>query len=290
MIAIENVSFYYGKHLALQNINLFEDEPVIIGLWGRNGSGKTTLMKLLSGQERISSGQLKIHGLNPYNNSEGMKYITYMQENHPFSDMWNVEDALRFGSYFNANWDQDLANSLVEIFELPRKKKIRKFSKGMQTMIKIVLGLASKAPVTILDEPTNGLDAHMRKQFYAALLETYEEAPRFILISSHHIDEIEPMCEKLAIVHNQTIEHYVEMEEIKQEGFFVIGEKEKVENFLVNERILSKQPFGKQLKVMVGERLSDDWLDRARNIGVSIEKAPLQDYLVEKTSIKREVH
>ncbi|KYG29447.1 ATP-binding cassette domain-containing protein [Alkalihalobacillus trypoxylicola] len=290
MIAIENVSFYYGKHLALQNINLFEDEPVIIGLWGRNGSGKTTLMKLLSGQERISAGQLKIHGLNPYNNSEGMKYITYMQENHPFSDIWSVDDALRFGSYFNANWDQELANSLVEIFNLPRKKKIRKFSKGMQTMIKIVLGLASKAPVTILDEPTNGLDAHMRKQFYAALLETYEEDPRFILISSHHIDEIEPMCEKLAIVHNQTIEHYVEMEEIKQQGFFVTGEKGKVEEFLDNKHILSKQPFGKQLKVMVGERLSDEWLERARDVGVSIEKAPLQDYLVEKTMVKKEVH
>lgn len=71
-------------------MNLLETEPIIIGLWGRNGAGKTTLMKLLSGLENMNAGTISVNGMTPYNNNEAMNTITYMQENHPFSDLWNV--------------------------------------------------------------------------------------------------------------------------------------------------------------------------------------------------------
>ncbi|WP_054706034.1 ABC transporter ATP-binding protein [Bacillus sp. JCM 19041] len=283
MIKLKDVSFSYGKTEALKHVSLLEEEPIIAGLWGRNGAGKTTLMKLISGLEQQNQGTILIDGIVPYNNSSAMKHVTYMQENQPFSDLWNVNDALRFGSYFNENWDQQLADELIHLFELPRKKKISKFSKGMQTMIKITIGLASKAPVTVMDEPTNGLDAHMRKQFYDALLDTFEEHPRLILLSTHHIDEIEPLCEKIAIVDQRTITRYEETEQLKMQGIHVTGEAEAVRTIIGSSKILEERKLGNQLNVMIDEMYTETWKQRAKELGVTVEKAPLQDYLVNTT-------
>jgi ABC-2 type transport system ATP-binding protein len=288
MINLKDLSFSYGQTIALKNVNLLEEEPIIVGLWGRNGAGKTTLMKLLSGQEKPDTGQILVKNLSPYNNSDGMKYISYLQENHPFSEFWNVNDALRFASYFNENWDQDLAEELVEKFELPRKKKIKSFSKGMQTMTTMVIGLASKSPITIMDEPTNGLDAYMRKVFYDALLDTHEEHPRLFILSSHHIDEIEPICEKIAIVDRQTITHYNETEKIKMLGIILTGDASSIEPLTARSRILEQRKLGNQLSVMLDEPFNEEWISTAAQMNINIEKAPLQDYLVNITKRNKE--
>lgn len=286
MIKLENVSFSYGSNQVIKNVNLLETEPIIIGLWGRNGAGKTTLMKLLSGLENIDAGTISVNGMTPYNNSEAMNTITYMQENHPFSDLWNVEDAIRFGALFNKNWDSELAEHLVTLFELPRKKKIKQFSKGMQTMIQIVIGLASKSPITIMDEPTNGLDAYMRKQFKEALLSTLEEDPRLIILSTHHIEEIEALCEKIAIINEHTIVRYQDTEELKMRGVHLSGSREAIEPLIVSERVLEKRTLGKQISVMIDDVFSNDWKLKAKEAGINVEKVPLQDYLISFTTQK----
>lgn len=286
MIKLENVSFSYGNIPVLKNVNISESEPIIIGLWGRNGSGKTTLMKLLSGMENLAAGSINVNGIAPFNNNEAMKHITYMQENHPFSDLWNVEDALRFGVLFNKNWDQKLAEHLVNLFELPRKKKIKNFSKGMQSMVQIVLGLASKSPVTIMDEPTNGLDAFMRKQFNDVLLNTYEEDPRLIILSTHHIEEIEALCEKIAIINQQTIVRYEDTEKLKMNGVHLSGSAEAIESLIEGYRILEKRKLGKQINVMIDDTFTAEWKTKGKLAGVTVEKAPLQDYLVNITTQK----
>jgi len=290
MINIQDVSFSYGNKNALKNVTLQEDEPIIIGLWGGNGSGKTTIMKLISGLEKPNQGMISVNGITPYNNSEAMNHVTFMQEDHPFSDLWDVEDALRFGAYFNENWDQELAENLVDMFELPRKKKIRQFSKGMKTMIKITLGLASKAPVTILDEPSNGLDAYMRKQFYDALLDTYEDHPRLIILSTHHIEELEPLCEKIAVISQQTVMRYEETEELKTRGIHLSGTAEAVKSVIGNSRIIDERKLGKQLNVMIDDSLHADLVAKAKEAGITIEKAPLQDYLVNLTKKETRKH
>lgn len=283
MINIKNLSFAYDKKNILKEINLTETEPVIIGLWGRNGSGKTTLMKILSGMEKPNNGTVEVNGVTPYNNSEAMNHVAFMQEDQPYSDMWDVNDALKFGRDFNINWDQELADELIDIFQLPRNKKIRTFSKGMKTMITIAIGLASKAPVTIFDEPSNGLDAHMRKQFYEVLLDSYDEHPRLILLSSHHIEEVEPLCEKIAIINNNTLMHYEDTDVLKNSGVHISGSVKAVQSIIGSKHVLEERKLGKQLNVMLDEPLTDELKIQAEQAGVSIEKAPFQDYLVNLT-------
>lgn len=286
MINIKNLSFAYDKKNILKDVNLSETEPLIVGLWGRNGSGKTTLMKILSGLEKPGSGIVEVDGVVPYNNIEAMHHVSFMQEDHPYSDLWDVNDALGFASDFNRNWDQTLADELVYIFQLPRNHKIRKFSKGMNTMITIVIGLASKSPVTIFDEPSNGLDAHMRKQFYDMLLDSYEEHPRLILLSSHHIEEVQPLCEKIAIINNNTLMKYEETDVFKNNGVYISGPSDKIQSFITDITVLEERKLGKQLKVMVDEAYTENLKMRAEANDLTIEKAPFQDYLVNLT--KRE--
>lgn len=290
MIKVNNLSFAYDKKNILKDVNLTETEPVIIGLWGRNGSGKTTLMKILSGMEQPNDGTVEVDGIVPYNNSDAMNHIAFMQEDHPYSDLWDVNDALKFGRDFNENWDQELADKLIDIFQLPRKKKIRTFSKGMKTMITIAIGLASRAPLTIFDEPSNGLDAHMRKQFYDVLLDSYDEYPRMILLSSHHIEEVEPLCEKIAIIDNNTLMHYEDTDILKNNGVHLSGTAEAVRAVVGSKRVLEERKLGKQLNIMLNAPLTDDLKREAEQAGVMIEKAPFQDYLVNLTTKEAELN
>lgn len=290
MINIKNLFFAYDNKNILKDVNLTETEPVIVGLWGRNGSGKTTLMKILSGLEKPGSGIVEVDGVAPYNNIEAMHHVSFMQEDHPYSDLWDVNDAMNFASDFNRNWDQTLADELVDIFQLPRNQKIRKFSKGMKTMITIVIGLASKSPITIFDEPSNGLDAHMRKHFYDVLLDSYEEHPRLILLSSHHIEEVQPLCEKIAIINNNTLMKYEETDVFKNNGVYISGPADAVQSFIVDMTVLEKRKLGKQLKVMVDESFTEDFKARAEASGLTIEKAPFQDYLVNLTKKESNDH
>lgn len=102
MINVQNMTYSYERNIPiLQEITLSESEPVIVGLWGLNGSGKTTLMSLLAGHLRPDQGRVEILGMAPYNNEKGVRYVCYIQEEHPFGWLWTVRDALRFGHYFN---------------------------------------------------------------------------------------------------------------------------------------------------------------------------------------------
>jgi ABC-2 type transport system ATP-binding protein len=283
MIRLQNVTYGYDKTPILQDVSLTEHEPVITGMWGRNGAGKTTLMKLLAGHQQPNQGRIKIMGRTPYNNEQAVQHVCYMQEEHPFSMIWTVHDALRFGSYFNANWDQKLAEHLLKIFKLDANKKVSKLSKGMKGAVQFIIGLASHASVTILDEPINGLDAGMRKKMYEALRESHEENPRLILLSTHHIEEVQPICETLVVVHGGRIQFHQPMDEIRKRGIWLAGEKSKVEKVIKNEQILEQSEVGSMMKVMIDAPFSNKWKEHARAYGLSVENAKTQDYLLNMT-------
>ena len=289
MISIKNVSFSYEDHPVIKDLSFEEKEPVITGLWGRNGAGKTTLMKLLAGHQKPDCGTIEINGHDPYNNPKAQEYLCYMQESHPFSEIWSIKDALRFYQYFKPNWNQKLAGELVDMFKLPMNKKTKKLSTGMKTALQVVIGLASQSEVTILDEPTNGLDAGMRKKFYQRLLESYDECPRLILVSTHQIEELQPLLESIAVVHEGKLLLHDSIEDVRERGIWLMGEPDRIQAAVGSERILEESTLGPVKKVMIDAPLSEEWKMRARVNGISIEKAHLQDYLLQITEGEREV-
>lgn len=288
MISLQNVSFSYDHVPVIKDISYAEQDPIITGLWGRNGAGKTTLMKLLAGHQDPDGGSIEIMGHRPYNNPEAQRHLCYMQEDHPFSDIWTIRDALRFYQYFKPNWNQEMAEELLETFKLPLNKKTKKLSTGMKTALQLVIGLASQAEITILDEPTNGLDAGMRKKFYERLLDSNDAFPRLILVSTHQIEEIQPLLESIVVVHDGKLLLQEPMEKIREKGIWLTGERERVDHVVGSRNILDESTIGSVKKVMIDAQYTDEWRALGLSSGISVEKAHLQDYLLHMTENVKE--
>lgn len=284
MIYVQNLTYSYKQSIpVLQDVTLTESEPVITGLWGRNGAGKTTFMKLLAGHLHPNQGSIKIKGMDPYNNEQAVQHVCYMQEEHPFGWLWTVGDALRFGHYYNPNWSSETAQRLLEVFELNERKKVTELSKGMKSALQYIIVLSSHAAITILDEPINGLDAAMRKKLYESLLESHAEHPRLIMISTHHIEELQTLLETLVVLKNGRLLMHKPMEEIRERGIWLTGGVKQVEEVITNQKILERSQIGLIVKVMIDAPYSSEWNKLAQEQGLSIEKAKMQDYLLNIT-------
>ncbi|MEY9976454.1 ATP-binding cassette domain-containing protein [Lysinibacillus sp. RC79] len=283
MIRVENVTYGYGEEPILKDISFKEKENGITAVWGRNGAGKTTLMKLLAGHDKPNKGIVEIMGTAPYNRAEVVQAVCYMQEDHPFSSIWNVKDSFRFGQYYYSNWDMDMANRLLKIFRLDEKKKISKLSKGMKSALQFIIGISSNAKITILDEPSNGLDANMRKKMYKIIRESQEQHPRLFLVSTHHIEEIQQICDSILVINDKEVFIHEPIDEIRECGIWLVGDKNKIEEVTDGQYILEASGLGSRLKVMVDVPFNEKWKEIASLHGLSIEKVKLQDYLLNKT-------
>ncbi|WP_430786926.1 ABC transporter ATP-binding protein [Virgibacillus flavescens] len=289
MIEINQVHYGYDSTIVLQDFNFSVNEKVIVGLWGRNGTGKTTFMKLLAGHLKPDQGEINIMGFNPYNHHLTSDHVCFMQEEHPFSLIWKVKDALRFGDYYNPNFDMDFAEGLLTVFNLDENKNVSKLSKGMKSALQFIIGIASNADITILDEPTNGLDAGMRKKFYNVLMESYEENPRLIFMSSHHIEETQTLFDALVVIHDGKVVLHETMEAMREKGIWLSGEKTFLLNITESHTVLEQQEMGSKMKVLLDEPYSDEWKIYAQTHGLSIEPASLHDYLLNRTEDRNEV-
>lgn len=289
MIEVNQVHYSYGSAKILYDFHLLEKEKIIVGLWGRNGTGKTTFMKLLAGHLKPDQGEINILGFNPYNYNQTSNHLCYMQEDHPFSNIWKIKDALRFGDYYNPNFDMDFAKKLLTVFNLDENKNVTKLSKGMKSALQFIIGIASNAEITILDEPTNGLDTGIRKKLYKVLLESYEENPRLIFLSSHHIEEFHTLCDALMVIHDGRVVLHETMETLREKGILLSGEKTFILNIIQSHTVLEQQEMGTKMKVMLDEPYTDEWKHYAQSHGLSIESASLHDYLLNRTEERNEV-
>ena len=191
-IVCNGIGKIYGKKQVLKNINLTLEKGKIYGLIGRNGAGKTTLLSIMSAQNPASEGTVTWNGENVWENRKALDHICFSRElsinlyGSGVSGM-KVKDYLKTASYYYPNWDQALAEELIKKFELNTKQRINKMSKGMLSMVTIIVALASKADFTFMDEPVAGLDVVMRDYFYHKLMEEYTETGRTFVISTHII-------------------------------------------------------------------------------------------------------
>src|SRR5690606_25742535 len=153
-IQFENISKTYadGK-TALQNINIQLEPNRIYGLLGRNGAGKTTLMHLLTAQLLPTTGNITINGQSPFENAQLLSELCFVKESQPFRKNFRISDLLRLAAMFYPNWDQAFADKLMRDFELSPNKKMTSLSRGMESAAGIIVGLASRAPITVYDEP-----------------------------------------------------------------------------------------------------------------------------------------
>lgn len=200
---LEDVTYRYRRGTtALQNLTLALRPGVITGLLGRNGSGKTTLAMLLAGQNRATSGRVLVDEASVWEDTERMAAVALVSsETRVFAD-YRLRDTLELWAETRPTWDQGLADRLLEQWKLdPAKDRPESLSRGQLSAFSAVLGLASRAPLTIFDEVHLGMDAVVRRQFTTELLADYAEHPRTIVLSSHLIEEVSDLLEDVILLH-----------------------------------------------------------------------------------------
>ena len=200
-LVCENISKQYKKKEVLHDINLTIEQGKIYGLVGRNGAGKTTLLSIMTAQNPATRGTVTCDGMPVWENQKALDHLCFSRELNTLSVLGpntiKVREYLQMARTYYPNWDREMEQRLVAQFELNTKKKISKLSKGMLSMVTIIVALASKADITILDEPVAGLDVVARDDFYRLLLEEHEATGRTFIVSTHIIEEAANVFEQV---------------------------------------------------------------------------------------------
>ncbi|UYO96933.1 ABC transporter ATP-binding protein [Microbacterium sp. M28] len=283
VIEVQNLSKRYKDKRALDNVSLSLEGGAIYGLLGRNGAGKTTLMSILTAQNFESSGTVKVFGEHPYENAHVLSRICFVRESQKYPDDAYPRHAFQAARLFFANWDQALADELIAEFQLPMKTTIKKLSRGQLSAVGVIIGLASRAEITFFDEPYLGLDAVARQIFYDRLIQDYAEHPRTVILSSHLIDEVSNLIEKVIVIDNGQILLDEDTDAVRDRAVTVIGDAEKVDAWSAGREVLHREALGRVASATVLGALTDD--DRASIAASGLDLAPvsLQQLVVRLT-------
>lgn len=282
-VEVRDLSVRYGRSTALEGVSLRLEPGVIYGLLGRNGAGKTSLLSTIAAFQRASSGTVLVDGEDPYENARVMAGTCLVREGGDFPEE-RVKGVLDFAARLRPLWDAELAARLVDRFELPLDKKVTQLSRGKRSALGVVVGLASRAPLTMFDEAYLGLDAPSRYAFYEALLEDYAEHPRTIVLSSHLIEEVERLFERVIILDKGAVLLEEEAESLRSRGRTVTGPQEVVEDFVAGMRVVGRAQLGRTLQATVVGDLPPGAEQRAVEAGLELGSVPLQDLFVHLTS------
>lgn len=276
-IEIQSVTRSFGGPKALDGVSLSVPEDSILGLLGRNGAGKTTLMSLVAGQDRPSSGRVAVFGERPYENESALSKVIFVRDNQRYPDNYDLHHVLRIAPVYAPNWDAALAAELVDGLRIPRKTQIKKFSRGQLSAVAIVLGLASRAPVTLLDEPYLGLDVTARGLFHDVLLRDYAAHPRTIVLSTHLIEESEALFDRVVILDRGTVRIDVPSEEIPERAFVLTGSRDAVDRLASGRAVLDSRAVAGLASATIEGAVDPALQDEAGRSGVQVSPVSLQE-------------
>lgn len=199
---IYDVSRRFGRLLALNGVSFDIPRGCVFGLVGENGAGKTSLIKMLLGLLRPNEGRVEVFGVDPVRDPEGvLERIGYLSEDRDLPDWMKIWELVRYTKAFHPNWDDVFAQELVNTFGLDLNAKIGKLSRGQRAQAGLLAALAHRPPLLLLDEPSSGLDAAVRRDILGAIIRTVAEEGRTVLFSSHLLDEVERVADYIAMIH-----------------------------------------------------------------------------------------
>jgi len=284
VVEVTGLSKRFKDVVALDDVSLSLHENTIHGLLGRNGAGKTTLMQLLTGQDFPPHGTVRVFGQHPVENAAVLRRICFIKESQKYPENFTAGHVLRSASWFYEGWDQGFADQLVREFRLPLKREIKKLSRGQLSAVGVIVGLAARAPLTFFDEPYLGLDAVARQLFYDRLLEDYAEHPRTVVLSTHLIDEVANLLERVILIDQGRILIDDEAENARRAATTVAGRADAVDAFAAGREVLHRSGLGGLSAVTVRGQLSDQDRAAADAAGLDLSPVSLQDLVVRTTS------
>ncbi|GMW02788.1 MAG: hypothetical protein AMXMBFR84_39240 [Candidatus Hydrogenedentota bacterium] len=201
VIVAEKLTRLYGKKLALDAVDIVVPEGCVFGLVGENGAGKTTFIKHCLGLLKPHGGSIRVFGLDPVQTPEKvLAGIGYLSEDHDLPNWMRVGELMRYMQAFYPKWDEKYAEELRDWFDLDPRAKVRTLSRGQRAKAGLLVALAHRPPLLLLDEPSSGLDAVVRRDILGAIVRTVAEEGRTVVFSSHLLDEVERVADRVVMI------------------------------------------------------------------------------------------
>jgi ABC-2 type transport system ATP-binding protein len=201
VVEVTDLSRSFEQKKALDGVTFRASAGQVYGLVGSNGAGKTTLLKHLLGLLRAKTGSVRVFGLDPVRDPVGvLGRVGYLSEEHELPEWMRVDELMRYTQAYHPTWDASYARELLETFALDPSKKIKDLSKGMRAQAGLIAAVAHRPELLILDEPSSGLDAVVRRDILDAIVRAVADDGRTVIFSSHLLDEVERMSDHVTLI------------------------------------------------------------------------------------------
>jgi ABC-2 type transport system ATP-binding protein len=216
VIHISELTRRFGSKKALDSVSVSMQRGAVYGLVGANGAGKTTLIKHVLGLLRAESGSVRVFGLDPVADPVGvLSRIGYLSEENDLPGWMRVDELIRYSRAFYPGWDDAYAEELLQAFALDPTAKIKNISKGQKARAGLLIALAYRPELLVLDEPSSGLDPIVRRDILGAVIRTIADEGRTVLFSSHLLEEVEQVADHVTMIHQGAIALSAPLDEIK---------------------------------------------------------------------------
>lgn len=245
---VQGLTRRFGRTAALDALSFCVPAGQIVGLLGRNGAGKSTLLRILSGQLKPTSGHAELFGGPIYDRSAALGRLCLIGDTPDFGKLRDMKAFLFVCAGLFPHWNAAEAARLIGRFDLPLRKPLKGFSRGMQTALMLTVGLACGAELTIFDEPSLGLDAVMRERFYDELIDAHKrDANRTFLLSTHLIDEVTRTLDSAVMIDKGRLLTEGSLAELTQSYLSVSGAPDAVRAATSGQTVLKEEDMAGSL-------------------------------------------
>jgi ABC-2 type transport system ATP-binding protein len=217
VVNVSELTRRFGATTALASVSLSIPRGAVYGLVGANGAGKTTLIKHILGLLRAESGSVRVFGLDPVADPVGvLSRIGYLSEEKDVPGWMRVDELMRYSRAFYPAWDDAYAEELRQTFALDPTAKIKNLSRGQKARAGLLIALAHRPELLVLDEPSSGLDPIVRRDILGAVIRTIADEGRTVLFSSHLLEEVEQVADHVTMIHQGAIALSAPLDAIKE--------------------------------------------------------------------------
>lgn len=283
-VRAQGLTVRYGRTAALRDVDLDLAPGAVHGLLGRNGSGKTTLLSVLAAFRRPTAGRVLVDGEDPWENERVVAGTCLVRESGDVLTEKRIRENLAFLAGARETFDRRFAEELLDTFELDLASTPGALSRGKKSAFGVVVGLASRAPLTLFDEVHLGMDAPSRFAFYDALLADYVAHPRTIVLSSHLIDEVQRLLQEVVVLDHGGVLLAEDADTLRSRGVSLTGPADVVEELVAGRAVLHRRRLGRTVEVTVDGALSPHEHEAAGRRGVEVGPVDLQSLVVHLTA------
>jgi len=217
VINVSELTRRFGAKTALASVSLSMPRGAVYGLVGANGAGKTTLIRHILGLLRAESGSVRVFGLDPVADPVGvLSRIGYLSEENDLPGWMRVGELIRYSRAFYPGWDDAYAEKLRQAFALDPAAKVKSLSKGQKARAGLLIALAYRPELLVLDEPSSGLDPIVRRDILGAVMRTIADEGRTVLFSSHLLEEVEQVADHVTMISQGRIALSAPLDAIKE--------------------------------------------------------------------------